>query len=93
MFARAKKPTQLEEAIDKAMQSLDSHSASSEEYAQILDQVAKLHKIKLDEQPDRVSMDTLAVISANLLGIMLIIRHEHVNVITSRAMNLVIKPK
>jgi hypothetical protein len=93
MFARAKKPTQLEEAIDKAMQSLDSYGASSEEYAQILDQVAKLHKIKLDEQPDRVSMDTLAVISANLLGIMLIIRHEHVNVITSRAMNLVIKPK
>ena len=93
MFNRAKEPTQLESAIDKAMQSLDGYGASSEEYAQILDQVGKLHKIKLDEQPDRVSMDTLAVIGANLLGIMLIIRHEHVNVITSRAMNLVIKPK
>jgi len=40
-----------------------------------------------------VSRDTLAVIGANLLGILMIIKHENVNVITSRAMGLILSPR
>lgn len=92
MFTRAKSPTLLETQIDKALQELDNHEVVSEEYAVVLERVSKLHKMKEDET-SRVSKDTILVTTANLLGIMMIIRHEHVNVITSRAMSLVQKLK
>lgn len=93
MFTRANAQTRLESAIDRALSELESQEVSSEEYAVVLDRIAKLHEIKDKDKPDRVSADNIALISANLLGIILILRHEHVNVITSRAMNLVMKPK
>jgi len=93
MFPRLREPTQLEKAIDKAMSQLNDYEIGSEEYNKVLEAVTKLHKMKEDETPNRLSKDTVAIITTNLLGIMMIIRHEHVNVITSRAMGLVIKPK
>jgi hypothetical protein len=93
MFTVSKTPTRLETTIDKAMTMLDDLDIASDEYATVLERVTTLYEIKDKEKPDRVSLDTVAVIGANLLGIMLIIRHEHVNVITSRAMGLVMKPK
>jgi len=47
----------------------------------------------MQETPDRVSYDTMVATAANLVGIALIIRHEHVNVITSKAMSFVPKLK
>lgn len=41
--------------------------------------------------PNRVSVDTWAVIAANLLGIILIIGHERANVVTSKALGFVSK--
>lgn len=93
MFPRAKKPTALDYAIARAMDQLAVHEVTSEEYAEILNNVVILHKMQVEEKPDQLSMDTAAIIAANLIGILLIIRHENVNVIASRAMGLVIKPK
>lgn len=93
MFTRAKTQTRLDAAIDRAFNALENQEVTSEDYSTVLDRVATLHDIKQSEKPDRVSMDTVAVTVANLLGIVLILRHEDVNVITSRAMNLVMKPK
>lgn len=89
MFPFAKEPSQLDAALDKAYAALNNQKETDAEYAKILDQIVKLHSMKEDEKSSRVSPDTWAVIGTNLVGIMLIIRHEHVNVITSRAMNLV----
>jgi hypothetical protein len=86
-----KSPTELEKQIDKAVRSLNHWEIQSEEYASILSTVAKLQEIKEKENPDRISKDTAAVIAANLMGIILIIKHEQVNVISTRALNLVMK--
>ncbi len=93
MFPKPKEPTLLELEINRTLTAMSNQSITSEEYAQMLEVSIKLHKIKADDKPDRLSKDTAAVIAANLLGIMMIIRHEHVNVITSRAMNLVLKSR
>ena len=93
MFPFAKEPNQLDIALNSAYAALNNLQETDEKYAQILDQIVKLHKMKNDERTSQVSPDTWATIGANLVGILLIIRHEHVNVITSRAMNLVMKPK
>lgn len=89
MFGRAKDPTETQKALTKALRELDAQQVGSDEYATVLESVVKLHKIAEEEKPDQVSMDTAALIAANILGILLIIRHEHVNVITSKAMGQV----
>lgn len=83
----------LENAFEKAVRDLGNHETTSEEYAKTLDRVVTLHKMLVEDKPASVSKDTMAVVGANLLGIVLIIKHEFVNVISSRAMSLLIKPK
>lgn len=87
-----KDSSHLELAFDRAVRDLKSHEITSEEYARKLEVAIKLHKMIMEERSSSVSKDTMAMIGANLLGIFMIIKHEHVNVITSRAMNWVIKP-
>ena len=89
MFPRVKEPTPLENEITRVMHKLDSQEIGSDEYAKTLEMLVKLHKMKEDEKPDQVKFDTAATITANLVGILLIIRHEHLNVITSKAMDRV----
>lgn len=93
MFTRKREPTLLENAMEKALRELDGYSIGSGDYTKTLDQVIKLHKMIEDEKSSAVSKDTLAIVAANLLGIVMIIQHEHLHPITSRAMNLVIKPR
>lgn len=85
--------SQLEKVLNDALLELDNHAPTEEAYATIVDQAVKLHRMKEEETPSPVSKDTLALIAANLLGIVLIITHEHTNVITSKAMSLAVKPK
>jgi hypothetical protein len=92
MFSR-RPLTELERVYDAAVRELKEQTIVSEEYLKALDIVYRLHKMVQEEKPNFVSRDTLVLAGANLLGILLIIRHEHVNVITSRAMNMVIKPR
>jgi hypothetical protein len=93
MFSRSNAATRLELAFDRAIRELSGHEIGSEEYKLILDRAVTLQKLMDEEKPPAVSKDTLAVIGANLLGILMIIKHENLNVITSRAMNLIMKPR
>jgi hypothetical protein len=92
LMSRFRDPSLLELAFDRAIRDLRNHDITSEEYARKLDVAIKLHRMISDEKSSYVSRDVMASIGANLLGIFMIIKHEHVNVITSRAMNWVMKP-
>jgi hypothetical protein len=83
----------LEKAVNTALNQLNYYETWSEEYARTLDALVKLHKMKEEEKPSSVSKDTMAIIAANLLGIFMIITHERVNVITSKAFGLLLRPK
>ncbi len=87
-----KTPTLLESEIDRAVRDLARHAVGSEEYEKTLATIVQLYQVKEEDKSKPVSKDTLATVGANLLGILMIIKHEHVNVITSRAMQLLIKP-
>lgn len=39
----------------------------------------------------RISPDTMAVIAANLLGILLVLKHERLNIVTSKALGFITK--
>ena len=93
MISRFREPSSLELEVDRAVRELMNHPIGSEDYVRTLDAIVKLHKMKEEEKSSFVSRDTLAIVGTNLLGILMIIKHENVNVITSRAMNLVMKPR
>jgi len=84
----SKAHTPLEFAVNRAIRDLSRYETDSEEYRNALDALVKLHKMKEDERPKSVSPDTLVAVGANLIGILMIIRHEHVNVVTSRAIGM-----
>ncbi len=92
MFTKKQTDPNLELALDQAYAKLHSKDITAKDFAEILDQIIRLNKMK-DESSNRVSPDTLALIAANLTGIVLIIKHEHVNVIASKAFSLIPKLK
>lgn len=90
MFNRKPAPkTDLEVALVRAIGGLDDHAVTSKEYGELLDRVAKLHKMKEEEKPSPVSKDTKLKIAANLLGILLIISHERIHHINTQALKFV----
>lgn len=96
MFSRFKKdkePSPLDVAIASCYEKMAQLNETDEEYAKIADQLVKLHGLKMNEKSSRVSPDTTAKIAANIVGILLIIRHEHLNVITSKAMEQVMRTR
>lgn len=92
MFDRYKEPSDLDLVLKRAYASLPDHTADSEEYAKIVDQIVKLHSLKTEETLKPVSKDTWALIAANLTGIVIIVAYEHAHVITTRALGFVPKP-
>lgn len=84
--------TKLEQAIDTALDDLNTRETDSEEYAKIVEQITKLHQL-LPEPEKKVSKDTLFTVGGNLLGIFSILGFEKANVVTSKAIGMIIKPK
>lgn len=83
--------SELDKAIASALEQLDAVPAYSDEYSKIVNQITALHKLKEANRFQRVSPDTLTIVIGNLLGIVIIVAHERVNVITSKALNFVMK--
>jgi hypothetical protein len=91
MFKRAStSDILLEEEIVHQIKVLKTHQPGSDDYAKVLESVIKLRGM---QNKSSVSKDTMALIGANLAGILMIIKHERVNVITSRAMNLLMRAR
>jgi hypothetical protein len=89
-----KKPpseTGLEKAIDGVLSEMQGYSASDEEYSDMVDQLVKLHSLKLKEKRQRVSPDILVTVAANLVGILIIVGHERTHIVTSKALSFVLK--
>lgn len=83
----------LEDIIDNVIAEMAGHDADSDEYAACVKQLGALYKIRAENQPDRVSRDTVATVAANLAGIALILHYEHVHVVTSKALSFVLKAR
>jgi hypothetical protein len=89
MFRSPTKMTKLEVEIDKQLTKL-KEATDPKEYDEILARIEKLHKMK--EKRNTVSADTWALIGANILGIVIIITHEYTHPVTTKALNLAMKP-
>lgn len=93
MFIRnlPREKTGLERTIDSLLNDMSSTMSDTEEYAQMVDQLCKLYPLRETDSPKRVSPDTLAIVGGNLLGILMIVGYEHSHIMTSKALNFVLK--
>lgn len=83
--------TTLEEAIEELLLAMRATEEDSTEYAQMADQLVKLHALKINEIKPRVSPDTLATIAANLGGIFIIVAYEQKHLVTTKALTFLRK--
>lgn len=91
MFKFGPKPkTELDKAIDSVLREMETYTSETKEYAQMTKQLSKLVKLR-EQSRRRVSPDTMAVVTGNLAGILFIVVHERAHVVTSRALNFVLK--
>lgn len=92
MFGKSEATVLLEKEIAHGLRDLAAHDVHSDEYSKMLDRVVALYRMKEEEKSKFGSKDTLAVVFGNLLGILMVVKHENVNVITSRAFQLLLRP-
>ena len=81
----------LEEEFIRILSVLPMHQADTQEYAKLLSSAERVHEMVNVKKSPSVSRETLLTVGANILGILLIIKHEDVNVITSKALGFVIR--
>jgi hypothetical protein len=85
----------LEKAIDDALLELSKTQSGTPEYKAILEEIEKLYALRLPEPEASkpVSKDALVAVAGNLVGIVLIINHEKLHVISTKALGFVGKFK
>lgn len=88
-----KKPSGLDVAMNEIYSEMQGFTSDSEEYCKMTDQLLKLHSMKAVDKSRRVSPDTIVTVGANVLGIILILHYEQVHVLTSKALQFVIRAR
>ena len=91
MFGKPNSDPKLDEAIDSIYSDLAGFTSETEEYGRMTDQLTKLYAIKNERNSRRVSPDTAVVVGANIAGILLILNHERLGIVTSKALGFVIR--
>jgi hypothetical protein len=92
-WAKEKQPSKLDDAYDRALDVLAVSREGTEEYDKNLEEVIKLHRMRMEEKSDPVSKEAWLGIAANLLGILMILQYEKTNVVASKAMTILPKSK
>lgn len=96
MFTRKEVPKyqrMIESEIEHILVSMKVNDPLQNAYDRNVNQVKTLVDLLEKDKPNRLSAETRATIVANLVGILMIIKHERVNVITSKALSFVIKAR
>ncbi len=91
LIKKQQKPTGLDEAISEVLRDMKGFASDADEYSAMVDQLVKLHCLKENEKSQGVSKDTLLIVAGNLLGIVMILSYEKTNVITTRALQFMLK--
>lgn len=88
-----KKESELDEPINRLLKDMETKSTDSEEYSKMLIRLERLMDQRRQERGDAVSMDTLALVAGNLLGILTIVAYEQKHVMVSKALGLILRTK
>lgn len=85
--------TPIDREIDILFFKLKGHEPDSDEYKHTLDRIVVLQKLHFETKRKPISYDTLAIVGANLAGIIMILKHEELNVVTTKAMGILLRAR
>jgi hypothetical protein len=92
MFTKYENEARLDREIARLLDLLPT--ADTDEYDKTMNDVERLSKLKEKNSVRWPSPDTMLLVASNLIGIAMIIKHEHTgNFISSKALGFVNKPK
>lgn len=95
--AKEHKDTDLETAITRLISQMQSHDGETDEYSAMAGNLKTLMEARQIESAvddrNEISVETIATVAANLVGILMILHYERANIVTSKALSFVIKPK
>lgn len=81
----------FQKELDRALTELSKHPIESEEYANAIKNIDVLCTARAQKATDVPSIDTILMVAANLLGIIVVLNYEQTHILTSKAMNFIIK--
>lgn len=81
--------TRLEKARDDALLVLDNLDPTDADYTKTMKHVETLSNLIAAERRELLSPNTVILALANIGGIALIVGHERVNIVTSKALSFV----
>ena len=92
-FRKKDKRTLLEKEIDSVLKRMAETDEISGEYRVLVSYLETLYKARetTREPKKRISPDTWLIVGANLVGIILVLRFEKIDSITSKAVQFIIK--
>lgn len=93
MLPKSSIEAKLDAEIISLLDKLKETTKDSEEYETLVDRMSKLHKLKSEEKTQLPSLDTVLVVAANIFGILWLTRYERENVINTKALGFVMKPR
>lgn len=88
-----RKDEKLQEAIDDIFEEMKPLCSDDPEYAKMREQLSELYALKSAKDSSTVDPNAVITVAGSLAGILLIVGFERSNVLTSKALNFVIKPK
>jgi hypothetical protein len=84
----------LDPVIEELISEMKGFDGKDEEYTQMAYNLKVLMEAKAAEpQREKISANTMATIAANLIGIAMILVFERTNVLTSKSLPFVMKPR
>jgi len=81
----------MQKEIDSIVAKLSTMDPSSEEYKIAVVNLTVLTKAQTVMKSGKVSSDTKWIVLGNLIGVVIIVGYEHGHVLTSKAMNYLVK--
>lgn len=75
----------LDEAIDNLLDEMSCYEGHTEQYKQLSERLEELTKLRDRKAKFPVSPDVMFAAGANILGMILIMRFERLNIITTKA--------
>jgi hypothetical protein len=94
MFIKTRTESKLDAEIQSASRRAEVNDRQDvREYGTLVDHISKLHKLKTEERSKQISPDTVLVVAANIFGILWLTRYEKTDVINSKALGFVMKPR
>lgn len=88
-----KKSSMIDEEIEEVLFKMRGMKPESDAYTAAAKNLETLYKARSYKNENRVSPDTIAIVVANILGILLTLNYEHIHIVSSKAINFILKPK